>query len=155
MLPWEKRQTYPALYGPGFVEISINDIGTAFTSKIDTPARRRITSNLRNFIGVLSNLGVKGEIWINGSFSTMNPHPHDFDVLLVIPKVTLSGMTDENKKKLWDLTDESQKEYVRRRWSCDLYVCDQSNLGVRRIFESKFSKNPEIGGKGIPVIKLS
>ncbi len=155
MLPWEKRQTYPALYGPGFIEISIADIDSAFTSKLDTPARRRIMSNLRNFIGVLTSLGVKGEIWINGSFSTMNPNPHDFDVLLIIPKVTLSGMTEENKHRLYELTDESKKDYVRRRWSCDLYVCDQSNLGARRMYELKFSKNPDVGAKGIPVIKLS
>jgi hypothetical protein len=154
MLPWEKKQTFPALYGPGFVEINVADIDAAFVSKVDTPVRRRVASNLRTFVGYLQKLGVKGELWIDGSFSTMNPNPHDFDVLLVIPRVTLAGMTPENRDELFNLTDQSNKEYVKRRWSCDLYVCEKSNLAVQRQYEISYSKNPEVGDKGIPVIKL-
>ena len=154
MLPWEKRQTYPPLYGPGFVEITIEEIDKTFVSKVDTPVRRRIASNLRNFLMHLKKLGVQGEAWIDGSFSTMNPTPQDFDTLLVIPRVTLAGMTSHNLEELNRLTALESREYVRKKWSCDLYICDKSNLTMQRQFEKKFSKNPDDSAKGIPVIKL-
>lgn len=154
MLPWEKRQTYPPLYGPGFVEITIGQIEETFLAKVDTPARKRMASNLRNFLMYLTRLGVHGQAWIDGSFSTMNPAPHDFDMLLVIPRVTLAGMSQENLEELWSLTTIENREYVRKKWSCDLYVCEKSNIGMQREFESKFSNNPDKNSKGIPVISL-
>lgn len=154
MTPWELRQTFPALYGPGFIEITVDEIDKTFVSKLDTPVRRRIASNLRTFVGYLQKLGVKGELWVDGSFSTMNPNPHDFDVLLVIPRVILKGMTPENRDELFSLTDAANKAYVKRRWSCDLYVCEKSNLTVQRQYEISYSRNPVAGEKGIPVIRL-
>ena len=154
MIPWEKRQTYPPLYGPGFVHLSIRDIDTTFLSKVDTPVRRRMASNLRNFLMLLQRLDVKGEVWIDGSFSTLNPHPHDFDILLVIPRVTLAALTPENLEELNFLTDLDHKEYVRNKWPCALYVCDKSNISMQRRFEATFSRNPDDNSKGIPVITL-
>lgn len=113
-----------------------------------------MASNLRNFLMYLKKLGVHGEAWIDGSFSTMNPSPHDFDMLLVIPRVILAGLTHENLAELHQLTDLKNREYVRKKWSCDLYVCDKSNITMQRQFESKFSKNPDEHMKGIPVISL-
>ncbi len=154
MLSWEKRQTYPALFSPGFVSISIDEIDAQFLSKVDTPVRKRMASNLRTFLMYLKRLGVRGDVWINGSFSTMNPNPHDFDVLLVIPKVILSGLSDKNLIELDELTKIENRGYVKSKWSCDLYVCDKSNLTMQRQFEITFSRNPDDAAKGIPVIKL-
>lgn len=154
MLPWEKRQTYPPLYGPGFVKITIDEIDSTFITKVDTPARKRMASNLRNFLMYLKKLGVRGEAWIDGSFSTMNPNPQDFDMLLVIPRMTLAGMDPENLEELHTLTAIDNREYVRRKWSCDLYICEKSNITMQRQFETTFSNNPDKRAKGIPVITL-
>lgn len=134
--------------------MNIEEINDVFLAKVDTPVRRRLASNLRDFLMCLKRLGVKGEAWIDGSFSTMNPTPHDFDVLLVIPRVTLAGMTPENLDELETLTKLESREYVRNKWSCDLYVCDKNNLTMQRKFEQKFSRNPDDDSKGIPVILL-
>jgi len=75
--------------------------------------------------------------------------------LLVIPRVTLSGMTKEQREELAELTDINNREYVRAKWSCDLYVIESSNIGDRTYYEELFSRNPDSNNrKGIPVISL-
>ena len=147
------KQTHPALFESGFLEINIADLEKVFLGINETPRRKMLTSQLRIFIHKLLALGVKGEIWIDGSFSTRNPEPMDYDVLLVIPRVVFSGMMEKDKQELNDLSDN--RELTLRKWSCDLYVIDSNNLGDRRYYEDLFSRNPDgANRKGIPVIKL-
>lgn len=153
-VPWEKRQTYPALCSPGFTSVSITELEAFFLDKVDTPPRRRLISELRNFIMKLKSLGVMGDLWVNGSFSTMNPNPHDYDVLLVIPQATLLGLGETELIELEQLTDPTNRAYVKRKWSCDLYTCNSSHIGMQSHYKRLFSKNPDENTKGIPVISI-
>lgn len=149
------RQIYPALYQAGFEKIKEAEIEQTFVVSSDSPKRRLLASHLRLFIGKLHSLGVKGELWINGSFSTKNPNPMDIDLLLVISRSALADMTVENQRGLDELTNNSGREYVRMRWNCDLYVIESSDIGQRRYYEELFSRNPDsLSKKGIPVIIL-
>lgn len=152
---WKNKQTYPALFKSGFVYITESEIDQLFVDTLSTPRRKLLASLLRLFVHELKSLGVKGELWIDGSFSTKNPEPMDFDVFLVIPRVTLAGMTKENRDGLYKLTDIKNRPYVRAKWSCDLYVAESSDIASRKNFEELFSNNPDsLNKKGIPVIKL-
>lgn len=147
------KLTYPALFNAGFTYIADDDIERVFIGILQSPRRKMLVSMLRLFIHRLRALGVKGELWIDGSFSTQNPDPMDIDLLLVIPRVTISAMSDENKKELDEIT--GNRTYTRKRWSCDLYAIESSNIARRKYFEDLFSKNPDKENrKGIPVIRL-
>lgn len=149
----EHKQTFPALLDPGFTRISVDDIDQIFLSNIDTPRRKNLCSMLRLFIHEIKSLGVEGELWVNGSFTTRNPDPKDLDVLLVINRGVISHLPDEDLEKLKWLTNN--REYVRRRWFCDLYVCRNDDFRQRRYFERKWSENPDSENKkGIAVIIL-
>ncbi len=149
----QNKPSYPALFEAGFKEIQLIEIESIFLGINVTPRRKMLASQLRLFIHKLQELGVKGEIWINGSFSTRNPTPMDYDVLLVMPKIILSAMSEDNLGELDALS--SERELTRAKWSCDFYVIESSNIGDRKYYEELFSKNPDLQNrKGIPVIKL-
>lgn len=150
------KQTYPALYDPGFMPVDISNIESAFLpAGVSSPRRKLLANQLRLFIATLQSTGVRGELWIDGSFSTKNPEPMDIDVLLVIPRVVLLGMTEEGRNELAELTDPDNKQYVRAKWSCDLHVREASDLAGRRYYERLFSRNPDNENKkGIPVIQI-
>jgi len=149
------KQTYPALCQSGFKRIEETEIEHIFLDGFNSPRRKMLASQLKLFVNKLRSLGVKGELWIDGSFSTKNPEPMDIDILLVIPRITLSGMTEEARLELSELTDITKREYVRAKWSCDLYVIEASNIGDRKYYEDWFSRNPDsLNKKGIPVITL-
>lgn len=149
----KSKITYPPLLEVGFKRIQVDDIEQIFVGINQTPKRKMLASMLRLFVQKLRSLSVKGELWIDGSFSTKNPEPMDIDVLLVIPRVTLSSMTPSDQAELLQLSDD--RELTRARWSCDLYVIESSNIGKRKYYEEWFSNNPDSQNKkGIPVIVL-
>lgn len=149
------KQIFPAIYQSGFERITIGEIEQVFVNGLNSPRRTLLASHLRLFIGKLRSLGVKGELWIDGSFSTKNPNPMDIDLVLVISRSTLANMTEKTHEELDYLTSNHGREYVRTKWFCDFYVIDSSNIGDRKYYENLYSKNPDdLNKKGIPVIIL-
>ncbi len=149
------KQTYPALYRAGFERITKDEIDQVFVTNSDSPRRRLLASHLRLFISKLESLGVKGELWIDGSFSTKNPHPVDIDLLLVISRTTLENLSPSNLNELNGLASNQGRPYVRIRWNCDLYVIESSDFVGRKYYENLFSNNPDQSNKkGIPVIAI-
>lgn len=151
-----RKDTFPPLYESGFKQFDADKIEECFLGPTSrSPRRTFLTSQLRLFINKLQSLGVKGELWVNGSFSTRNLNPMDLDLLLVIPRIILSTMEESAKKELRELIDKKNRGYIRSKWSVDFYVAEQSDLSSLRYFEELFSRNPDSENpKGIPVIKI-
>ena len=149
------KLTHPAIIPKGLVEINLSSLKTVFLGKVDTPLRRRLTSQLNLFIGKLIKLGVHGDLWIDGSFATTAPEPKDVDLVLMTSKEVIRKLTPENSEELNYLSSEDGRDYVRQKWQVDFYVAESSNLGARRKYENLFSRNPDdINLKGIPYVKL-
>ena len=149
------KLTHPAIIPKGLVEINLSSLKTVFLGKVDTPLRRRLTSQLNLFIGKLIKLGVHGDLWIDGSFATTAPEPKDVDLVLMTSKEIIRKLTPENFEELNYLSNEDGRDYVRQKWQVDFYVAESSNLGARRKYENLFSRNPDdINLKGIPYVKL-
>ena len=155
-MPAYPKRTYPPLFPPGLSEVQLQDLGQLFVGPaFDTPLRRRMTVQLRMFIGELERLGVHGELWIDGSFATKKREPGDIDLALSIPRVIVSAMSDESLERLRFLSDEENRAYVRSRWQVDLYVFESSNVARRAYFLEQFSRNPDSANrKGFPFVKL-
>ena len=150
-----QKLTYPAIVATGFMEIDLSSLESVFLGKIDTPLRRRLTSQLKLFIRRLITLGISGDLWINGSFATIAPEPMDVDVVLLTTKEVIRKLTPESLEELTYLSSLDGRSYVRQKWQVDFYIVESSDLGSRRKFEQLFSRNPEDDSvKGIPFIKL-
>lgn len=155
MTPKPDKPTFPPLFSKGFCEVMEADIQDAFVGDINTPKRKMLASQLRLFISELKRLGVKGELWINGSFSTKNPNPTDIDLALCASKIVLGTMSNEHLATLQHYASINGRVYVREKWGCDFYIIDSSNISERTYFQDLFSSNPDLKNtKGIPVVKI-
>lgn len=101
-------------------------------------------------------LGVRGDVWIDGSFATQKPEPQDIDVALAIGWPALTAMTDANKQRLASLMNEEGRAYAQAKWNVDFYVFRATNFNERRYWFELFSKNPDSSNrKGIPFVRLT
>lgn len=147
---------YPALYPGGLVEVALDGLQGAFAAGVPTALRRHLTDQLRSFIHHLQELGVRGDVWIDGSFATQKPEPQDIDVALAIGWPALTAMTDANKQRLAYLMNEEGRAYAQAKWNVDFYVFRATNFNERRYWFELFSKNPDSSNrKGIPFVRLT
>ena len=155
-MPAQLKPTFPPIFSPGLKEIRREDIGKIFLDPtFDSPLRRRLTAQLRSFIAELERLDVHGDLWINGSYATKKPEPGDIDLVMSIPLIIVSAMSEEKLDRLNFMTDPENRAYVRARWQVDFYVFERSNIGSRNYYFDLFSRNPDSSNqKGIPFVKL-
>lgn len=66
-------------------------------------SRKAIWQNLFELIQQIASLGLKCEIWIDGSFLTEKLEPQDVDFVVDVPIDALVGMTIEQEKLLESL----------------------------------------------------
>ncbi|MBU2768521.1 hypothetical protein HAP94_20690 [Acidithiobacillus ferrivorans] len=147
---------YKALFpANSFVDVELSNIAEVFASEVDTPQRRRLSSQLRLFIGYLQNLGLTSfEMWIDGSFTTAKPNPMDIDVVCFIHRAQIEKLSDENCEMLKHLASEEGHPYVREKWNIDYYHCPFDSLNDRNYWKEQFSKDEYGEPKGIGRIKL-
>lgn len=150
------KMTHKALFSGGtFVDVTEGTIDQVFLRGVDTPHRRRLTSQLRLFIAYLRSLGLTSfELWIDGSFTTVNPDPMDIDVVCYLPRDQLAQMSDENLEALAFLASKNGRAYVRERWSIDYYHCPFDALEERNYWKKKYSSDENGMQKGIGRIKI-
>ena len=150
------KMAYPALFPSGHVKITLNRLEDEFVAQpFDTPVRRRLTSLLRLFIQELIRLGAQGDVWIDGSYATKDPHPQDIDVVLVISRLALNAMTKANFERLGYYGSVDGRAYVRTKWHIDFYIVSANNYKRRDIWQELFSNNPDQSNpKGIPFVEL-
>lgn len=147
---------FPPIFPPGFSEITVDALESLFVGPgFDNPLRRRLTDQLRAFVMELARLGVHGDIWIDGSYTTKKPCPRDVDVVLSMTPVALQALANEHRKQLGYYGAEDGRAYVRRKWQVDFYVIDASNRQRRSDWQRFLSNNPDQSNrKGIPVVRL-
>ena len=148
--------THPPIFPPGLHQMAIETLEETFVApEFDTPLRRRLTTQLRLFVGVLANLGVHGDIWIDGSCVTKKPDPRDVDVALSMTPMALRALSDEHQRRLAYYGDERGRSHIRSRWQVDFYVFNSTNRRRYEYFRALFANNPDQANqKGIPFIRL-
>lgn len=150
------KMAYPALFPAGtFVDIELANIAAVFATKVDTPQRRRLASQLRLFVAYLQKLGLASfEIWVDGSFTTVKPDPTDVDVVCFIHREQLETLSSESLQELAHLASEEGRPYVREKWGVDYYHCPFDSITDRNYWKGQFSKDEYDEPKGIGRIKI-
>jgi len=150
-----RKSSFKPLFTPNtFVDVTEETIEQVFVEGHNTPHRKRLASQLRLFLSYLKSLGLNSyEMWIDGSFTTVNPNPIDIDIVCSLPIDELMSMTDEDLKKLEYLASEEGRLYVREKWSVDYYHCPFDSLEERNYWKNKYSIDEFGSSKGIGRIK--
>ena len=148
--------THPPLFRPGLHPIAIEALEETFLPpELDTPLRRRLTTQLRLFVGRLAGLGVHGDIWINGSYATKKPDPRDVDLLLLVSPAALRVPTPEDMTTLKRYMTRDGRSEIRSKWQVDFYVADTNSAAERDYWQDWLSRNPDQSNrKGIPFVTI-
>ena len=156
MATYYSEPTFPPIFPPGFSEIAVEAFESNFVVPgFDTPLRRRLTNQLRAFVIELARLGVHGEVWIDGSYTTRKPDPKDVDIVLKMSRAALHTLTGEHREQLGYYGDEDGRAFVRRKWQVDFYIVDAADRQRLRYWQVLFSNNPDQSApKGIPFVRL-
>lgn len=73
------------------------DFRRQFVLKFDNPHRNSIFAALEEFIAKVQDLGISGELWLDGSFLTEKEVPKDVDGVLVIHHEIYDSLSDDAK----------------------------------------------------------
>ena len=154
--PQKHKEFYPPLVSSGVKRISLAELEETFLGVTNSSRRRLVTRTLKMFIEHLQlKLQVRGELWVDGSFTTHNPSPHDVDVALGMTVAQHDDLESSNREKLRHYGSISGREEVRARWNVDFYLLKLESLDERNYWEGRFTKYPDSDHKkGYVVVEL-
>lgn len=75
--------------------------------------------NLECLIGGLRTIGIRGSVWIDGSFLTEKIDPNDVDVLLVVEDRTLTAFNARQRADVDWLKDNGE---IKTDYDCDSHI---------------------------------
>jgi hypothetical protein len=116
---------FAPIFAPGFHDITVGDLDQHFVTPFSNPVRNDLTGRLKDFITKLLELDFKGEIWLDGSYTTMKPEPGDIDMVVVFDVTHINGLTIEKKNTFKNLIDHMQ---TKIRYNCDAYWVPSNNV---------------------------
>lgn len=148
--------THPPIFPLGLHQMAIETLEETFVAPgFDTPLRRRLTEQLRLFVGKLAELGVHGDIWINGSYATKKPDPRDVDVVLLVSPEALRIPTMEDMTTLKRYMTPDGRREIRSKWQVDFYIANANNPAEHDYWLDWLSRNPDQSNrKGIPFVTI-
>jgi hypothetical protein len=139
---------FEPLYPAGFHEISLDNLENIFVYPFSENERRKyLTSRFRDYLEKFSELGLKAEIWIDGSYSTHKPEPGDMDILIVFDSNEVNQLAFEKRPLLQELFD---RELSRIRYSVDVLLLPSNDINNRSYWRGWFGFSRTEQPKGIP-----
>lgn len=129
------KQDFPALLAPGMHTLTLPGIHALAVAPFPGDARRGgLYDNLQKWTEALNACGVRGTLWLDGSFLTEKPGPSDIDCVLWSPNwLSPANVTPHSEQQVRRLLD---KPTVKGLFDLDLYieVPDQLQLIHRQAY---------------------
>jgi hypothetical protein len=95
----DDKPEFPALLPPGFHQFDIASLRRLCVLRFpDSITRPRIMENLSNIIDTINRTGIRGEVWIDGSFLTDKLNPDDVDLIFSIASAVFVSLSPDNRR---------------------------------------------------------
>lgn len=121
----QETREWPALLPAGLHDTDLQAIEQRCVNTFTkSNARPRIFAGLRLLLQTLREMGLKGEIWLDGSFLTEKPEPSDVDLLFVADSAALAQTYARHAATLEALFSRGE---ARALYLCDAYCCTQDD----------------------------
>jgi hypothetical protein len=105
-MAYGEAEEYPPLWPQGFHQLSLTDIERECVSAFDlSTSRKDLMAALRLVVEQLNANGIRGKIWLDGSFVTKKISPKDIDFILVADSRVYDEGTTQQREVLDGLTD--------------------------------------------------
>lgn len=112
---------YPPLLLNGFKDIKEGDLHQEFVQPFNNghDHRTNLLIDFGQFLNEFKTLGIKAEVWIDGSFATLAPDPSDIDVVFYFNQEEVDSLADEKKVK-FDRLFKSRK-FMRSLYKVEVF----------------------------------
>lgn len=118
------------LFDNGFKEIGIWQLDNIFLEPFgENEHRKYLIDRLTAYLNELSFIGLKTEVWIDGSFATHKPEPEDIDIALLFNPNEVDNLDERRLTLLDELV--RKRDIIKARYSCDVYYLPNDNEEVR------------------------
>jgi hypothetical protein len=123
------KPEFPNLLPAGFHKFTVAALAGTFVEPFAYSQRRpMLLAGLRKFAAELTALGVKGELWFDGSFVCEKNEPDDVDLVVIIDTASLADFTDEKHSAVQRVLDNAT---AKAMFGCDAYcVLSTDDVGV-------------------------
>jgi len=147
------RTSFAPLFEPGLHRLSEEALFERFVKPFSQQARRiELVASLELFLNFVRDIGIRCEVWLNGSFTTTKPEPDDIDLVVHIQSGQIDALPETRLRKLNDLNDRG---LLRARYSCDVYVDRMGDAERKQYWLEKFGRGRDgSASKGIPVLRI-
>lgn len=155
---------FPPLLPAGVHRMTLDEIRGLCLETFDPLSRQRerVFDALEGVIRRLVSLGLRGELWVDGSFLTEKPEPKDFDAVLFCD----SGLLDGLRSDQFDYIATLLKGYSGPNpvpEFCDVYLVTRypdghaakpGEVDLTRYWSKLFGTSREGSSKGIAALNV-
>ncbi len=133
----------------GFKEISLYQLDKFFLDPFQNKERRLLLiTKLKQFLDLFQSLGIKAEVWIDGSFVTWKDDPDDIDLAFLLNETEVNTISPEKQMLFRQLMIETKK--VKIRYLLDVHYFDNKNVEQRKYYQNLFGlERDNLNQKGI------
>ena len=155
-----KKQDFPSLLADGFHEGTLEKVqGLCVDALPFSASRVRLMAGLRAMVDLLTTDGIRGNLWIDGSFLTTKLEPNDVDVVLEVSEAMIASAThfQKNRLKWFGSKQPADRNHKLRDYTCDCYVFsdDPGSTRMRHYWKGQFGCDRSNNPKGIFVLQIN
>lgn len=149
------KKEFAPLLKPGLHPHTVEQVERLCVSRFPASlTRQSIMVNLRNILAQMQSQGMRGDVWVDGSFLTEKLNPDDVDLVLVVSGDEYMAMTPSSRNFFqWFSTNS-----LYDRYKCDNYgfvndkAAEAEYAYAFWLRQFGFSRGQDM--KGLAVIKL-
>ena len=122
-----REKEYPPLLLNGFKDIKEDDLHSEFVQPFNDGHNHRtnLLIDFGRFLNQFKALGIKAEIWIDGSFTTEAPDPSDVDVVFYFNPEEVDSLQGEKKQLFERLFTE--RKFIRNLYKVEVHYATKGN----------------------------
>lgn len=142
-----------ALFEPGLHVVTREQLRVVCVDPFPTSATRLdLTTKCFQFLDWFESFRVRGDIWVDGSFTTSKIDPRDIDLVAFVDSTDIDQLENSRYNEFCQLKD---RPLIRARYNCDVYVDPLGDEARVAYWRGKLGRDERIGlSKGIAVLKI-
>lgn len=150
---------HPPLLPGGFQLVDPRHLEPHFLDPFPAPEakhRKRLLTRLNRYLEELAGLGIPLEVWVGGSFATMNPEPNGVDVVVWATEADVERLQGKRLRGVERLLHPTYREGVTATFGVHARLADPASLTDCDYWLKKFSADPgNVYRKGIFKLTLN
>lgn len=135
------------LLPPGIHDVLEPELTNHFLQNFPTSkTRASLIQGLQRYLALLKAVGVKFEMWIDGSFTTEKVDPGDIDLVVFFDFNELNELPPETQARLVGLVD---RHTAKQNFGCDVLMANKDDDNHRSYWRGWYGFDRNENPKGI------